>query len=188
MLLAPKADIDVISSLQPLRILVLCTGNSARSIMAEALFNHHGGGRIVSDSAGSRPTGAVNPFALEQIARLPAPPMATRSKSWDEFARPGAMPLDIVVTVCGNAAGEACPDFPGAPRRVHWGLPDPAAVTGSEEERRLAFSNCFEALEAVIREMALQLDAGAGRAGLYHWMTEHSPTQCDRPLGCSSGA
>jgi arsenate reductase (thioredoxin) len=176
MLLARKDDSDAISSQQPLRILVLCTGNSARSIMAEALLNYHGGGCIVARSAGSRPTGAVNPLALEQITRLSLPPMQARSKSWDEFAPPGASPLDIVVTVCGNAAGEACPDLPGAPWRVHWGLPDPAAVAGSDEDRRRAFSGCFDALEASIQQLACELDAGQGRAALYQWMTEHPPS------------
>lgn len=177
MLLARNDENDAISTRQPLRILVLCTGNSARSIMAEALFNFHGGGRIVAHSAGSRPTGTVNPFALEQLARVPVPPMATRSKSWDEFARPGATPLDIVVTVCGNAAGETCPDFPGAPWRVHWGLPDPAAVAGSDEDKRGAFSACYDALEASIQQLAFELDAGQGRAALYQWMSERPSNQ-----------
>ncbi len=176
MLLAGKEDRDTVSNLQPLRILILCTGNSARSILAEALFNHYGGGRIVAHSAGSRPTGAVNPFALEQIARLPEALKATRSKSWDEFAWHGAAPLDIVVTVCGNAAGESCPDFPGAPCRVHWGLPDPAAVAGRDEDKRRAFSACFDALEARAQQLAFELDAGQGRAALFLWMTRHPPS------------
>ncbi|MFO7553354.1 MAG: arsenate reductase ArsC [Haliea sp.] len=188
MLLAREGDSDAISTQQPLRILVLCTGNSARSIMAEALFNHHGGGRIVAHSAGSRPTGAVNLFALEQIARLPASPMATRSKSWDEFARPCVAPLDIVVTVCGNAAGEACPDFPGAPRRVHWGLPDPAGVAGSDEDKHRAFSACFDALETRIQYLSTEICGGQGRAALYQWMTECPHSQRDGPVNHSRGA
>ena len=131
---------------QPYNILFLCTANSARSILAEALANHVGHGRLRAYSAGSRPSGSVQPMALDVLQRVGIPTDGLRSKSWDEFEVAGAPEMDIVIAVCGNAAGETCPVWPGHPLTAHWGVDDPAAVTGSEERRRDAFMDAMKVL------------------------------------------
>jgi arsenate reductase len=131
-------------------VLFLCTGNSARSVLAEAYLNSAGRGRFKAYSAGSKPGGRVNPFALELLERNRIDTAGLRSKSWDEFAAPGAPRMNFVFTVCDSAAAEACPFWPGQPMTAHWGVPDPAAVEGSEEEKRHAFRQAFTALSARI--------------------------------------
>src|ERR1700722_1886906 len=128
-------------------VLFLCTGNSARSILAESLINHWGQDRFRGFSAGSHPKGAVHPIALELLRNMRLPTAALHSKSWETFAAPGAPSLDFVFTVCDNAAGEVCPYCPGQPITAHWGVPDPAAVEGSDAQKWLAFRTAFRALE-----------------------------------------
>jgi arsenate reductase len=144
---------------RPHNVLFLCTGNSARSILAEALLDHWGAGRFKAYSAGSFPRGEVHPLALELLERVHLPTAHLRSKSWDEFARPGAPVMDFVFTVCDQAAGEACPVWPGNPVTAHWDVPDPAAVEGPQDARREAFRQAHLALENRIKLfVALPLD------------------------------
>lgn len=131
---------------RPFNVLFVCTGNSARSILAEAILNREGRGRFKAWSAGSMPKGAVHPAALELLKKLNHPTAGLRSKSWGEFAQTGAPELDFVLTVCDNAAGEVCPIWPGQPMSAHWGLPDPAAVEGTEAEVAAAFADTYRML------------------------------------------
>ena len=130
----------------PYNVLFLCTGNSARSILAEALLARWGKGRFVSFSAGSQPKGTVHPLALETLEHFRMPTTGLRSKSWQEFSGPDAPPLHFVFTVCDNAANEVCPVWPGQPMTAHWGVPDPAAVEGTEAEKHLAFADAYRML------------------------------------------
>jgi arsenate reductase (thioredoxin) len=127
-------------------VLFLCTGNSARSILAESILNREGTGRFEAYSAGSHPKGAVHPYALDLLRRLNYPTIHLRSKSWDEFATKDSPKLDFIFTVCDDAAGEVCPIWPGQPMTAHWGIPDPAAVMGTEAERHLAFADAYRML------------------------------------------
>jgi protein-tyrosine-phosphatase len=127
-------------------VLFLCTGNSARSILAECILNREGKGRFRAFSAGSHPKGQVHPFAIELLKKLNHPTAGLRSKDWEEFAVPGAPAMDFVFTVCDNAANEVCPVWPGQPMTAHWGLPDPAAAEGTEAERHLAFADVYRML------------------------------------------
>jgi arsenate reductase len=132
-------------------VLFLCTGNSARSILAESLLTHWGRGRFRSFSAGSFAKGRVHPLALDLLMRMNLPSEGFRSKSWDEFAAPGAPPLDFIFTVCDNAAGEVCPIWPGKPMTAHWGIADPAAVEGSDADQVFAFRKALKELETRIK-------------------------------------
>jgi arsenate reductase (thioredoxin) len=136
---------------QPYQALFLCTGNSARSIMAEALLNHWGRGEFRAYSAGTHPKGAVHPVALALLRHMSLPTEGLRSKSWDEFTKPEAPVLDFVFTVCDRAAGESCPIWPGDPLTAHWGVPDPALVSGSDAEIWAAFRDVFHALERHVK-------------------------------------
>jgi protein-tyrosine-phosphatase len=135
-----------VNSDRPFNVLFLCTGNSARSILAEVMMNAMGAPRFKAYSAGSQPNGRVNPFAIELLQKNRLPVEGLRSKSWDEFAAPGAPELDFVFTVCDNAAGEVCPLWPGQPITAHWGVEDPAAVEGSDDEKRKAFFQAYNRL------------------------------------------
>src|SRR4029450_6262258 len=137
---------QVVAEREPLSILFLCTGNSARSIIAEVVLNRLGRGRFKAYSAGSQPKGQVHPLALQVLRLAHYDVGGLRSKSWEEFATPDAPKLDFVFTVCDNAAKEVCPIWPGQPMTAHWGIPDPAAVEGTEIERRMAFSDALRML------------------------------------------
>ncbi len=136
---------------RPLNVLFLCTGNSARSVMSEVMLNAKGAPRFRAFSAGSHPTGRVNPFAVELLQKNRLPVDGLRSKSWDEFAQPGAPALDFVFTVCDSAAGEVCPIWPGQPITAHWGVEDPAAVEGDDEAKRKAFFHAYNRLQSRIQ-------------------------------------
>lgn len=135
----------------PYNVLFLCTGNSARSILAEAVIEHWGRGRFVGYSAGSHPKGQVHPLALDVLQQYRLPTAGLRSKSWDEFTRPGAPRMHFVFTVCDRAAQEVCPVWPGQPMTAHWGIADPAAVEGSDDQQRQAFRKAFRELDARIK-------------------------------------
>ena len=140
-----------------INVLFLCTHNSARSVMAEALLNTIGRERFQAFSAGSKPSGRVNPFAIEMIKTIGYLTGSIRSKSWDEFAMPGAPPMDIIITVCDNAAGEVCPVWPArdgkVPAKAHWGFPDPTTTPGSDDDKRKAFNQSFHAIRLHIERL-----------------------------------
>ena len=153
-------------------ILFLCTGNSARSIIAEAVMNREGKDRIRAYSAGSHPAGTVHPFAIDLLQSLKFDVTGARSKSWDEFAAPDAPPMDFVFTVCDSAAAETCPIWPGQPVSAHWGVPDPAAAEGNEAERRVAFSEAYRMLSARIATFAALPLASLDRLRLQQQLDE----------------
>ncbi|MBX9794176.1 MAG: arsenate reductase ArsC [Burkholderiaceae bacterium] len=152
----------------PKHVLFICTGNSARSILAEGLLNELGKGRYVAHSAGSHPNGVVNPFALSTLQLLRIPTDGFRSKNWDEFSQPGAPVLDFVFTVCDNAAGEMCPVWPGQPMTAHWGVPDPAAVEGTDDEKARAFMDTAVTLKRRIELMLSLPIASLDRMAIQH--------------------
>lgn len=131
-------------------VLFLCTGNSARSILAESILNKHGKGQFRGYSAGSHPNGVVNPFALGLLKDMDFPIEGLRSKSWDEFASPSSPHFDVIITVCDNAAGETCPVWLGKPTTAHWGIPDPASVEGTDMQKQAAFAQAFESMRTRI--------------------------------------
>jgi arsenate reductase len=153
-------------------VLFLCTGNSARSIMAEAILNKIGGGKFRAYSAGSQAKGAVNPNTIQLLKRLGYDTSGMRSKSWTEFAKPGAPALDFVFTVCDDAASETCPVWPGQPMTAHWGIPDPAAATGTEAEIALAFNNAYRMLNRRIGIFTALPIASLSRLGLQEKLTD----------------
>jgi arsenate reductase (thioredoxin) len=163
----------------PYNVLFLCTGNSARSIMVESILRAMGGGRFGAHSAGSRPTGTANRYALEYLQKSHLPTDGLRSKSWDEFARPEAPRLDFIFTVCDNAAGEICPVWSGRPTTAHWGIPDPAAVEGSDEDKRKAFAQASGTLLDRIRAFISLPLARLDRLSLQRRLSELGQLQTD---------
>ena len=150
----------VAKSERAFNVLFLCTGNSARSILAEAYLNSIGRGRFHAYSAGSHPAGTVNRFALELLEQKGIPTHGLRSKAWDEFAQPGAPQMDIIITVCDQAAGETCPIWPSRPLTAHWGVEDPAAAAGNDETKRAAFARAFSLIQKRITLLtALRLES-----------------------------
>jgi arsenate reductase len=160
--------------IKSVNLLILCTGNSARSIIGEAVFNARSDGRIQAFSAGSKPTGAPNPYALETLQRHGLPTERARSKSWDEFEGPDAPQMDAVITVCDSAAAEACPVWPGAPVRVHWGLPDPAGIE-DPAEARAAFEATYQALAAAVDAVLVSEGWQAGGSALKAALEQAKP-------------
>src|SRR5258706_4722522 len=157
---------------RPWNILFLCTGNSARSLIAETFMNHVGAGRFHAYSAGSFPTGKVNPFALELLRGANLPTEELRSKSWDEFAKSGAPQMDFILTVCDNAAGEICPIWPGKPVTAHWGVADPAAVQGPDENKRAAFREAASVLRRRIELLAALDDEKLAHISMHEKLRE----------------
>ena len=171
----------VVSSSKPMNVLFLCTGNSARSIMAECVLNRLGGGKFKAFSAGSQPAGKVNPFALQVLRMAHYDTSGLRSKPWDEFATPDAPKLDFVFTVCDNAAQEVCPIWPGQPMTAHWGLPDPARAEGSDAERQLVFADTLRMLSNRIGVfVALPLDK-LSKLSLQKQLDEIGKTPAEAP-------
>lgn len=164
---------------RPYNVLFLCTGNSARSILAEVLINRWGGGRFKGYSAGSFPKGQVHPMTLKLLEKLGLPTAGLRSKSWDEFAEPGAPRLDFVFTVCDSAADEVCPVWPGQPMTAHWGVEDPAGVEGSEEKKLAAFNKAFRELENRIKIFGSLSISALDRTKLKEHVDEIGRTQLD---------
>ena len=147
-------------STNKLNVLILCTGNSARSLIAEGLFKHLGGDRLNAYSAGSNPTGEPNPYALEVLENNGIDTSLAKSKPWNQFAGKGAIQMDIVITVCANAAGEVCPVWPGKPLTVNWGVEDPAAVEASHSKKQRHFLICFEQMKERITAFVTGIESG----------------------------
>lgn len=170
------------SDMKPLTVLFLCTGNSARSIMAECVLNRLGAGKFRAYSAGSQPTGKVNPLALNLLRKTNYDVSKLRSKSWDEFATPDAPKLDFVFTVCDDAANEVCPIWPGQPMTAHWGLPDPAKATGNDAERAFAFDDCFRMLTQRISIFVNLPIENLSKLSLQHHLDEIGRTRREAPF------
>jgi len=163
----------------PYTALFLCTGNSARSILGEAILNHLGEGRFLACSAGSQPTGKVNHYAIELLESLDYPLEGLRSKSWHEFTGPNAPAIDFIFTVCDNAAQESCPIWPGHPMTVHWGIPDPAAVEGTDADKRQAFADAYDTLSNRIEAFIGLLITSPDKIELHHQLRKIGQTLPD---------